>query len=165
MWSVRTSRDVVVLIVLMTVAAASGAWLPKTYPNPKVEPGRCDRPGFSTYICDPNAILHEAERNRVQSILKKIHAADPPFTTSHCLAEPFKGSRASLAAGLQFGYQVCPPLSFKAYVALSLGHRSCLAIILETSYLLFVVPSLHSAKIRSRIFQCGDQEHCRDWKT
>ncbi|KAL6778337.1 hypothetical protein ACKKBG_A17805 [Auxenochlorella protothecoides x Auxenochlorella symbiontica] len=77
-------RGCTFLVVLLVLGVHAGAeWTPSTFPNPKVDIGKCGR-RVASNICDPDGVLAQAEADRVEGVIKDIWAGVDPYIRKKC---------------------------------------------------------------------------------
>lgn len=77
-------RGCTFLVVLLALGVHAGAeWTPSTFPNPKVDVGKCGR-RVASNICDPDGVLAQAEADRVEGVIKDIWAGVDPYIRKKC---------------------------------------------------------------------------------
>lgn len=74
----------VLAAALLLVGAHAGPdWTPSTFPNPKQNITLCGR-GVPSNICDPDGVVTREEADRIEGVIKDIHAGADPYVRKKC---------------------------------------------------------------------------------
>jgi len=78
-------------------AAARREWTPTNYPNPKRDLSLCGRAGRASSICDPDGVLTENTKNRIEGIIQDIERGESPYRLAPCGSSSPEGYHAAVA--------------------------------------------------------------------